>query len=61
MKALATLFQGPGGVVSSKRLFGLVCLVVALVATFTGSELGVVALWLGTGAGVLGVQALTKT
>ena len=56
-----SLFRGPNGDLSSKRIFGLVCLSVALVATFTGADLGVVALWLGTGAGVLGVQAVTKT
>lgn len=61
MKTLLSLFQGPGGDLSSKRLFGLVCLVIAAISTFTGGDIGIVGLWLGTGAGVLGIQAITKS
>jgi hypothetical protein len=56
-----SLFKGPNGDVSSKRIFGLTCLVVAVVATFTGGDVATIALWLGAGATVFGVQAVTKT
>ena len=46
---------------SSKRLFGLTCLIVAAVATFTGADWQLVGAWLAPAAVVFGVQAATGT
>lgn len=61
MKTILSTFQGPGGDISSKRVFGVACLVVAIVVSFTTQDVAMTALWLGTGAGIFGVQAITKT
>lgn len=53
--------QGPQGEWSSKRLFGLICLVQAIVLSYTGGGVEVVAVWLATGGAIFGVQAFSKT
>ena len=54
-------FKDADGNLSSKRLFGLTCLIIAIVTTFTTGDVAQTALWLGTGGAVFGVQAFTKT
>jgi hypothetical protein len=59
MGFLKSLFSGPEGEISSKRVFAIVCLIVAIIAHFTGTPWEGVALWLGTAATTLGIQAFT--
>jgi len=56
-----SLFQGPNGDVSSKRLFGIASLIVAIVVTFTSGDAVQTGIWLGSAAAVFGIQAVTKT
>jgi len=59
MKSFKSLFSGPNGDLSSKRVFALGCFVMAVILAFMGQGWEVQTLWLGTAGGVLGVQAVT--
>jgi len=59
MNFLKSMFSGPQGEISSKRVFALGCFVVAIILAFTGKGWEVQTLWLGTAGGVLGVSAVT--
>ena len=59
MDWLKSIFSGPNGEGSSKRVFALGAFIVAIVAQFTGSGVEFVSLWLGTAAVTLGIQAFT--
>ena len=62
MKALVSLFQGPNGDVSSKRISALALIAAGIVLAFLHPEQAVmVGTLLGTGTAILGVQAFTKT
>ena len=54
-------FKDGDGNLSSKRLFGIACLIQAIVVCYVTGDVGMTGLWLGTGAGVFGIQAITKT
>ena len=54
-------FKDGDGNLSSKRLFGIACLIQAIVVCYVTGDVGRTGLWLGTGAGVFGIQASTKT
>lgn len=54
-------FKDANGQLSSKRLFGIACLIQAIILSYVTSDVGMVSIWLGTGAVVFGVQAVTKT
>lgn len=59
-----SLFRGPRGDVSSKRLFGLGCFLAAVVYTFASGghpDSIVLGIWLGPAVTVFVTQALTKS
>jgi hypothetical protein len=59
-KILSTI-QSPEGEISSKRVFGIACLIQAVIISFVSGDIALTGLWLGTGATVFGIQAITKT
>lgn len=56
-----TLFKGPNGDTSSKRVAALICFAVGIVKTFYEPDIAFVSFWIGAGAGLLTVGAITKS
>jgi hypothetical protein len=62
VKTLISLFQGPNGDISSKRISAMALIISGIVLAFwKPDEVGMVGTLLGTGTGILGIQAITKT
>jgi hypothetical protein len=59
MRSLKSLFSGPNGDLSSKRVFALGCFIMAVIQAFQGAPWEVQSLWLGMAATVLGIQSVT--
>lgn len=61
LKWLASAIEESPGIISSKRVFAIVCLTEAVVKSSTGGDFASVSLWLGASTGLLLGQAITKT
>lgn len=61
MRKLGTLFEGPRGDVSSKRVFGLGCFIISVALAFMGRGIDVVGAFLGAATLALGLSAVTHT
>jgi hypothetical protein len=61
MKQLWSLFNGPNGEVSSKRIFGIWCVVVSSVLAFIKGDIATIGIFMGAASAVFIGQAITKT